>query len=78
MILNETTSDLDEKSERWIQEVIREEFKGWTIVIVAHRIESVLEIDKVAVLNKGELIEVGKPIELLGREGTVFRGLLNA
>ena len=78
LILDGAASDLDEESERWIQEVVREEFKGWTIVIVAHKIESVLEIDKVAVLDKGESIEVGTPIQLLGREGGVFRGVLNA
>jgi ATP-binding cassette, subfamily C (CFTR/MRP), member 1 len=75
LILDEATSNLDEESERWIQEVIREEFKGWTIVMVAHRMESVLEMDMVAVLDKGELMEVGTPMELLGREGGVFRGL---
>ena len=75
LILDEATSNLDEESERWIQEVIREEFKGWTIVMVAHRMESVLEMDIVAVLDKGELVEVGTPMELLDREGGVFRGL---
>ena len=75
LILDEATSSLDEESERWIQEVIREEFKGWTIVMVAHRMESVLDMDMVAVLDKGQLVEVGTPTELLCKEGGVFRRL---
>ena len=56
MILDEATSNVDLETDRWIQEVIRKEFKDRTIITVAHGIETILDVDVVAILDKGVLI----------------------
>lgn len=56
-----------------MQEVIRSEFKGRTIIMIAHRLHTLMDFDKVAVLDKGEIVEVGTPQELLSRGGAFAR-----
>lgn len=46
-------------------ELLRTEFAGWTILSVAHRLKTVLEFDRVAVMDQGRVIEFGEPRELL-------------
>ena len=48
-----------------MQQLIREEFEGRTIISVAHKLETVLDFDKVVVLDNGEIIESGNPRLLL-------------
>jgi len=50
-----------------MQKIIREEFKGKTIIAVAHRLETILDFDRIVVLDQGNLVEDGPPSELLQR-----------
>lgn len=59
-----------------MQKLIREEFKGRTIIAIAHRLETILDFDRVAVLDSGKLVECGPPGELLVRNGGLFRALV--
>lgn len=52
-----------------MQELIRSEFRGRTIIMIAHRLSSLLDFDRVAVLDGGRLVEFGQPAELL-RDGS--------
>lgn len=56
------------ETENLVQQVIREEFKNRTVVAIAHRIESILNSDMIAVMENGELAEFAPPEELLGRD----------
>jgi ABC-type multidrug transport system fused ATPase/permease subunit len=67
VILDEATSNVDSKSDELMQKVIREEFKACTIIAVAHRLDTILDFDKIALLGAGELKEFDTPRALLAR-----------
>ncbi|KAK1835744.1 P-loop containing nucleoside triphosphate hydrolase protein [Podospora conica] len=75
LLLDEVSSSVDQDTERAMQKVIRDEFEGYTVVMVSHRLEAVMGFDRVVVMAKGEVVEEGKPGELVEREGGVFREL---
>ena len=78
LLLDEATSSVDAETDGLIQRVIREEFEGCTIVSVAHRLDTVMDADFVAVLERGRCVEVGAPGMLLEDEGSAFRRLHGA
>lgn len=69
---------VDTQTDARMQEVIRTEFSDCTIIMIAHRIDTLLDFDKVAVLDKGSLVEFGAPHELLKDEGGAFTRLYRA
>ncbi|RBA08624.1 hypothetical protein FPRO05_06904 [Fusarium proliferatum] len=78
LILDEPTSSVDTQTDARMQEVIRTEFSDCTIIMIAHRIDTLLDFDKVAVLDRGSLVEFGAPQELLKDEAGVFARLYRA
>ena len=78
VILDEATSSVDVQTDALMQRIIREEFQGCTIIAVAHRLQTILDFDRVVVLSAGEIVEYGVPGELLGTEGSKFRELWEA
>ncbi|KAF4944552.1 hypothetical protein FGADI_12608 [Fusarium gaditjirri] len=78
LILDEPTSSVDTQTDARMQEVIRTEFSDCTIIMIAHRIDTLLDFDKVAVLDKGSLVEFGAPQELLEDEAGAFSRLHRA
>ncbi|PVH82064.1 P-loop containing nucleoside triphosphate hydrolase protein [Cadophora sp. DSE1049] len=75
LLLDEVSSSVDHDTDRAMQCIIREEFKNYTIVMVSHRLEMVMTFDKVVVMEKGEVVETGPPMELAEKEGGRFREL---
>ncbi len=73
LIFDEATSSLDYESERSIQLAMRSIFGSRTIIIIAHRLSTIREADKIAVLNKGRIVEIGKHDELLRYQGIYHR-----
>ena len=74
LILDEATSALDHESERLIRESI-EALKGtMTIIIVAHRLSTIMGADRLVVLENGEVAEEGAPKELSEKENSYLRG----
>ncbi|KAL7790898.1 P-loop containing nucleoside triphosphate hydrolase protein [Trichoderma ceciliae] len=69
LILDEPTSNIDNQTDAQIQRVIKSEFKDRTVIMIAHRLDSLLGFDKIAVLEEGSLAEVGTPKELLMEKG---------
>lgn len=69
LVLDEATSNIDLETDEVMQRLIREEFAGWTIITVAHRLDSILNSDRIIVLDEGVIVENGSPEELLARRG---------
>jgi ABC-type multidrug transport system fused ATPase/permease subunit len=70
LLLDEATSALDSESERLVQEALDDLMKGRTSLIIAHRLATVKEADKILVLNEGRIVESGSHIELMQKDGT--------
>lgn len=68
-MLDEATSSVDAETDRIMQRLIRESFKEWTILTVAHRLDTIMDSDKILVLDKGGIAENGSPEELMERKG---------
>lgn len=66
---------VDNKTDSLMQSLLRSSFHKQTIIAVAHRLDTILDFDRVAVLEGGELAEVGAPYDLLATEGSRFRSL---
>jgi ABC-type multidrug transport system fused ATPase/permease subunit len=73
--LDEATSSVDVDTDAKMRKVIKEEFKGRTVITVAHRLESIVECDIVAVLDGKRLVRLGVPMALGARDESVFRGM---
>ncbi|MYB89425.1 MAG: lipid A export permease/ATP-binding protein MsbA [Proteobacteria bacterium] len=74
LILDEATSSLDSESEKYIQSALEAVQKDRTTLIIAHRLSTTEKADRVVVMDKGRVAEIGTPQELLERDG-VYAGL---
>lgn len=75
LILDEATSALDTVSESLVQEAIDRLSRERTVLVIAHRLSTVQKADQIAVLERGELMEVGTHQELLQKENGYYRRL---
>ena len=75
VILDEATSALDNKSEAVVQKAIDNLMKDRTVFIVAHRLSTVRNADRIVVVNYGEIVESGTHQELLEKENGVYASL---
>jgi ATP-binding cassette subfamily B protein len=73
LILDEATSSVDNETEQVIQQAVRKMFEGRTSVIVAHRLSTIREADKILVFHKGRIVEQGRHEELLKQQGIYWR-----
>ena len=69
VLLDEATASLDVENETKIQESISELIKGKTVLVIAHRMRTILQADKVVVMNNGVVAESGKPADLMKKDG---------
>ncbi len=73
LILDEATSALDSESERQVQAALEVLMQGRTTIVIAHRLSTIEKVDRIVVLDKGEVAEIGTHAELLGRGGIYSR-----
>ena len=77
LLLDEATSALDNESERLIQQTLERLEEGRTTLVIAHRLSTIQHADKIIVMDKGRVAEVGTHAELLSRNG-VYTRMYNA
>ena len=75
VILDEATSALDNKSEAVVQKALDNLIKNKTVFVIAHRLSTIQNADRIAVINEGELVELGKHEELMSIEHGQYRAL---
>ena len=75
IVMDEATANVDFKTDQMIQETIREKFQNRTVLTVAHRISTIMDYNRVLVLDGGSLVEMDKPDVLLAREDSLFAQL---
>lgn len=75
LILDEATSSVDYETDAKIQSTIVQEFAQCTILCIAHRLRTILNYDKIMVLDAGRIVEYDTPFKLYVKEGGVFRGM---
>ncbi|MEM9980139.1 MAG: ATP-binding cassette domain-containing protein, partial [Cyanobacteria bacterium P01_D01_bin.2] len=73
LILDEATSALDTVSERLVQSAIDDLSRNRTTLVIAHRLSTICEADQIAVLDRGQVVEVGNHAELLKKRGAYAR-----
>jgi len=73
LILDEATSHVDPETERLIQEGLSRLLKGRTAVVIAHRLSTIQHADRIVVLHKGRVREIGSHAELMALKGIYFR-----
>jgi len=74
LLMDEATASIDYATDGKIQDTLRE-VKESTILTIAHRLQTIIDYDKVLVLDKGRLIEYDSPWALVSREGSIFHGM---
>ncbi|AJR86283.1 YOR1 [Saccharomyces cerevisiae] len=75
LILDEATSSVDYETDGKIQTRIVEEFGGCTILCIAHRLKTIVNYDRILVLEKGEVAEFDTPWTLFSQEDSIFRSM---
>jgi ATP-binding cassette subfamily B protein len=77
IIFDEATNSLDANNEKVIVENLSEFFEGKTVIIVAHRLSTVRNADKIVVLDSGRIIEAGSHDDLIGKKGAYYNLVKN-
>ena len=77
LILDEATSAVDYATDAKIQTMIRTVFAGCTILVIAHRITTVIDSDLILVMGDGKLLEAGSPKALLDQPSSAFRKIVD-
>ncbi|MBO7454065.1 MAG: ABC transporter ATP-binding protein [Alphaproteobacteria bacterium] len=77
VILDEATSALDNKSEAIVQKAIDNLMQDKTVLVIAHRLSTVRNADKIAVVNYGEIVEIGTHKQLIRKKNGIYSSLYN-
>jgi ATP-binding cassette subfamily C (CFTR/MRP) protein 4 len=74
IVLDEATANVDLETDELIQSSIRKKFKNCTVLTIAHRVNTVIDSDKILVMDEGLVVEFGQPHQLLqNRDGSFYR-----
>lgn len=76
VLLDEATASLDVENETQVQQALSRLLAGKTVLVIAHRMRTVANADKIVVLKEGRVAEQGAPAELMAREGGLYRRMV--
>jgi len=74
--MDEATASIDNATDALIQDMIRNNFEGATILTIAHRLNTIMDSDRILVLDEGEAVEFDTPAVLLAKEDGLFKALV--
>jgi len=75
LVMDEATANVDPETDGLIQETMKNEFKGYTVICIAHRLHTIIYYDKIMVLERGHIAEFDSPIVLLKNPESMFHQL---
>lgn len=78
LVLDEATAAVDVRTDALIQKTIREEFKSCTMLIIAHRLNTIIDCDRILLLEAGRVLEYNSPEELLSNEKSAFSKMVQS
>ncbi|KAJ2646880.1 ABC transporter C member 13 [Coemansia sp. RSA 1250] len=76
LILDEATANVDSETDELMQNIIRKEFADCTAITIAHRLNTIMDSDRVLVMDQGQIVEFGKPDVLLSQKNSRFSQLV--
>ncbi|KAJ1950591.1 Canalicular multispecific organic anion transporter 1 [Linderina macrospora] len=77
LVLDEATANVDTKTDQIMQQVIRKEFSDCTILTIAHRLRTVMDSDRILVMDQGKVVEFDSPANLLAQD-SLFKSLVES
>merc|ERR1712226_501176 len=78
LFLDEATASVDSDTDAMLQDMVRTLFKDKTVLTIAHRLDTIMDSDRVMVMDTGYISEFDAPLKLLEHEGGIFSGLVKA
>ncbi|XP_070538168.1 ATP-binding cassette sub-family C member 5-like [Ptychodera flava] len=78
LVLDEATAAIDTETDSLIQQTIREAFKHCTMLTIAHRLNTIIDSDRILVMDQGKVAEFDTPAALMADKESIFSGMLNA
>ena len=76
LVMDEATASIDNVTDALIQEMIRSSFGNVTVLTIAHRLNTIIDNDRILVLSKGEAVEFDTPASLLSRKDSMFHSMV--
>ena len=76
LVMDEATASIDNSTDKIIQGMIRQNFTDATVLTIAHRLNTIMDSDRVLVLDDGNVAEFDSPQALLQKEGSLFRAMV--
>ena len=77
IVLDEATANIDLETDALIQKSIRQDFQGYTVLTIAHRLNTVIDYDRILVLEAGRVVEFDTPHKLLSDPNSLFLSLVH-
>jgi ATP-binding cassette subfamily C (CFTR/MRP) protein 1 len=77
LVMDEATASIDNETDAAIQEMIRENFKDATVLTIAHRLNTIMDSDRVLVMDDGRIAELDTPQNLLAKKDGIFKAMVD-
>ncbi len=77
LVMDEATASVDNKTDMLIQKTLRQEFNEKTVIVIAHRLNTIIDCDKVVGMDQGRVVQFGAPWELLQDSEGLFAQLVH-